>query len=1277
MLTQLLLTLCTIATPLRDDTEHFEAKIRPALIEHCGSCHGERRQRSGLRLDGPSGLRTGGDRGPALVPGDPEASLLIRAIRYDDEELQMPPSGRLDAATIALLEDWVRSGAAMPGTSIEPGDLPQPTQDFTQSDHWAFQPLRSPSLPPIERSDWPRDPIDDFILARLEEQGLAPTDDADARTWLRRVTFDLTGLPPSPGELAAFLSDDPSARAERAVDRLLAAPQFGEQWGRHWLDVVAYAESRGHEFDYTIANAFQYRDYVVRAFNADVPYDDFVVEHLAGDLLERPRVHPEDGFDESVLGTGMWQLGEAVHSPVDIRGDQTERLAARVDVFGKAFLGLTVACARCHDHKFDPISARDYYALCGYLLSSRPRQVRFDSERHNLELANELESLGEANEARLRRWLSRELRPEVDRLETWLEAASTVLETEPLARAKDIVFEDFEADGFTRWTSDGEAFGQAPLKRAQLASYQGDVGAIGDGLVNSHNVVNAEGVAHSDHFRGRLTSQPFVIERKYVHFLIGGGNHVGQTAVQLLVDGQVVRETPGPAANRMRPHSFDVGELAGREARLVLVDEWSEGWGNLGVDHIVFSDRSAVAVFGGDDPSARLEERRAVIDAIAKEGALDREVLTRWTAAMIEAERDEWHLLRPWLFGRHGDRDGWRRTARAWQQRALEALGALDTSLVRADGARPEDWILDGPTLSWVRPGTLRIGEVSSPIVGIRTRGGVEADPIWSVLEIDPVSESDPTQINWRQDGRTVQTKTFRLEHGRLFYRVRGSGKSVAIIDGYRTVNGPLHHEILLSWSGAADQEQWIEQDLRDYVGERVWLEISPIEKDSRLVPFGVSAIVESDDRPFETSAPGALLFEQLDPRRLPEPQELTEAYRTVLSGALDRLVTGRLSLAARSAEESRWLDWIIGIQEVPPASAPELAGFFEARSELIEGIRRRSRLAPALLDGSGVDELFLPRGSHRSAQEPVPRRLLTILGGARSAPPRNGSGRLELARRLVDPESNPLVARVIVNRAWHHLFGRGLVASVDNFGLLGEAPTHPELLDHLATRLVSEGWSLKRLIRAIVLSRTYGLSSVASGEARSQDPTNRLWQHAMVRRLSGEQIRDAVLAISGSLDRTMGGPSVPVHLTPFMEGRGRPGSGPLDGNGRRSLYLSVRRNFLSPFFLAFDFPVPMTTVGRRSVSNVPAQALAMLNDPFVLAATQEWSRRVLAEHDRDEDRLAAMFLTALCREPSPEEATRLLEFVSERSRAAIDPVEIWTDVGHVLLNTKELLFLR
>ncbi len=335
-----------------------------------------------------------------------------------------------------------------------------------------------------------------------------------------------------------------------------------------------------------------------------------------------------------------------------------------------------------------------------------------------------------------------------------------------------------------------------------------------------------------------------------------------------------------------------------------------------------------------------------------------------------------------------------------------------------------------------------------------------------------------------------------------------------------------------------------------------------------------------------------------------------------------------------------------------------------------------------ALADGTGENDHVLIRGNPKKAGEEVSRRFLEVFHGAEMQAAEAGSGRLELAQSLTGSAA-PLVARVIVNRLWHHHFGRGIVASTDDFGKMGEPPTHPELLDYLARELIRSGWSIKR--HAAAVGHVGRVSPVEPGELirdrKPSIPRIGCCTGARVTRLEGEAIRDSILAVSGRLDERLEGPSVPVHLDDFMTGRGRPGaSGPLDGGGRRSIYLEVRRNFLNPMFLAFDFPIPATAAGRRGTSNVPAQALTLLNDPFVAQQSRLWAKGVLAARgDEAEDaRLDRLYETAFARQPTAAERALDKQFLQQsRRNPATTDEQAWTDLCHVLLNVKEFLYVK
>ncbi|HMP01528.1 MAG TPA: PSD1 and planctomycete cytochrome C domain-containing protein [Gemmatales bacterium] len=355
----------------------FEAKIRPVLVASCYKCHAADapKVRGGLLLDSRAGLLQGGDSGPAIVPGQPERSLLIQALRYKEEDLRMPPprsGGKLSDAVIRDFEQWVRSGAPDPRGGAAPVVKKEPSVDPRL--WWAFQPIQKVTVPRTT-SGWARTEIDHFIQAELEKKQLVPVADADPLVLLRRVTFDLTGLPPTPAEAKQFLADwqaasDPQAVYAAVVDRLLASPRFGERWGRHWLDVARYAESSGKDVNIAYPHAWRYRDYVIQSLNDDVPFDRFVREQIAGDLLP---ARPDEQRARNLIATGFLAVGARSLNEMNARQLAVDQADEQIDTVTQAFLGITVACARCHDHKFDPISQRDYTALAGVFLSTETR----------------------------------------------------------------------------------------------------------------------------------------------------------------------------------------------------------------------------------------------------------------------------------------------------------------------------------------------------------------------------------------------------------------------------------------------------------------------------------------------------------------------------------------------------------------------------------------------------------------------------------------------------------------------------------------------------------------------------------------------------------------------------------------------------------------------------------------------------------------------------------------------------------------------------------------
>ena len=1244
------------------DLEFFESKVRPILVTHCYDCHGPEAdpREGGLLATSRKALLKGGDTGPAIKPGDPEGSLLLQVLTYDGEIL-MPPDSKLEQGQIDIIADWIKRGAPWPTKddhaviATDEFDL-----DARKNEHWCWQPIRRPPLPEVERSDWILDPLDRFVLARIEQAQLDPADPASKTTWIRRVSFDLTGLPPTPEEIQNFLADDTADAHERVVDRLLDSPHFGERWARHWMDLVRYAETCGHEFDYPIPGAHQYRDYLIRAFNADVSYDQLVREHLAGDLLTSPRLHPDSGLNESIIGTGFWFLGEATHAPVDVKGDEAGRIDNQIDVMSKTFLGITLACARCHDHKFDAISTKDYYAISGFLQSSRRQEALLDPHRRIAEGREQIRQIqakipqtleasqGEPAEKRLARW-SREIAGAVEVLKKIDRPDTDPRSSIKLEASVDRLLADFESGTYKEWITTGTAFGSRPQDQETLAEYQGDVAASGRFFVNSHSRIPADG-GPSDDAKGTLTGPSFKIDRRFLHFLVGGGNQDGKTCVQLLIDGEPVLSQPGFNDNRMRPVVHDLSEWVGETAQFRLVDDATGGWGNIGADFFVLSH------------SRHLGMPRALIREVALRHSVSADRIESWVLAVKDAAANDFsHPAQPLAALAHSEEiadEAWQSQQQAYKRHvekgATEKQGGvfLETSQDEALA----DWFFTGQAFPQASPSQ---GNWSA------TRDG------WRFASGDHVnSERYGSRLNG-----VLRSPTFTIESDRIWYRLKSRDVNVRlIIDGF-TMN--IYNALLFSQCSknfkTDGQWQWVEQsgDIGRYQGHRAHLEII----DHNNEGFEISEI-RFGDRPATPPPHEGVAKVWLESKDF---KTLCSSYAAELHAAWTRCLDG-----SANGDESQWVNWALArdLIEISSEAESKLTPLAEACQKLDREIPAPIRVQ-AIAEGPGENEQIFIRGNHRLLGEIAPRQMLTALQAEPWPENFAGSGRLRLANEIVAPQ-NPLASRVMVNRLWHHLFGRGLVPSVDNFGVLGQEPTHPELLDYLASEIMEDGWSIKRMIKRLVMSQTYRLSSQGIPESDAQDPENLLWHRADVRRIQGEAIRDAMLQVSGRLDTTLYGPSVPIHLTEYLSGRGRPRNGPRDGNRRRSLYLEVRRNFLQPMMISFDTPIPFSTVGRRNTSNVPAQALILMNDPFVYEEAKRFAERLLAETENTESRVQRLYWLSFGRAPDAQEVTNAISFLESQgaelglaTEKAAQDIRVWHDLCHVIWNVKEFTYLN
>lgn len=762
----------------------FESKVRPVLVRHCYECHSaaEGTAEGELRLDSRTAIRRGGSRGPAVVPGRPHASILITAVSHSDPDLKMPPKSRLPEAVIANLRKWIEMGAPDPRTN-DVSEANAAWQGLKAArDHWAYQAPVATTSPAVNNDRWPRDEVDRFILATLEANGMSPTPDASPDTLLRRLHFDLVGLPPSLAARTQFLAacDERGidAAVEAAVDELLRSPQFGERWGRHWLDVARFAESSGGESNISFPHAWRYRDYVIDAVNADVPYDRFLTEQIAGDLLpydsnaERARLLVATGF----LAVGTKNMGE--NNEAQFEADLVDE---QIDSLTRAVMSSSVACARCHHHKFDPFSMQDYYALAGIFRSTK---TFFGTHT----------------------------------------SPANIRSGDPL-----------------------------PLPR---------------------------------------------------------------------VEGQQIFHPS------LKPKRFE--DLKAKFAELEA--EWAE------------IEAARRALFAGKKPDKTFTLRE-VLANIWRRGPIE---------GQLESVDDQGHAL-------------------------PLAMGVLD-----------RDKIVDAPLLAR--------GEIGRP------------------------------------------------------------GKVV--------------------------------------------------------------------------------------PRAFPQSINVNA-------------------------------------------------------------------------------ELSMPSGQ---------------------------SGRLELAAWLTNAR-HPLTSRVFVNRVWSHLFGTGLVSTVDDFGTTGTAPSHPELLDTLAVDFVKDGWSLKRLVRRLILSRTWRQASAFDVEAFQRDPENRLRWRMPKRRLEAEAIRDAMLSVSGALDVSRPAGSLVARVIgdrPIsLIGLDKKLPTDLDGSTYRSVYLPVIRERLPDALELFDFAEPSLVTGHRDETNVPVQALYLMNSSFVQTRADGLAAR-LASESNNEDRIRRAFWLCFSREPDQADMERGLAFLEQ-----------------------------
>ena len=1057
-----LLILCRIAVPVfgvnPERYEFFESKIRPVLAESCYDCHNSvNKKKAGLALDYRDALLAGSENGSVIEPGNPEDSPLIWAIRHEDTE--MPAEGpKLSDAVIKDFENWIAMGAP------DPRDK-KPTQlDLDNAvswetllekrrQWWSFQPLERVRPPRVEDTEWNQSPIDRFILAAFDEKGLTPQAKAEPGTLVRRLHLILTGLPPSAETVKRFVDDPSESAYQQIVDDLLASDAFGERWGRHWMDWYRYADSHGSEGDPDLPYASAYRDYIIRALNDDVPYDQLIREHIAGDLLRKPRLNEQFGINESAIGPAHFRMIPHGFGVTDAYQEQIVNTDNQIDVISKAMLGVTVSCARCHNHKFDPISQADFYRLYGVMISNRPGTRNIDTlEKQNLN-KRDLEKI----KRRIRSSMA----------DYWMDNLDEAMEN--------LAAFDFQV-------TEEEAALIADLKK------------------------------RANRRKKTLPEDPTALERLY-----------------------------------LKQELQQVGEYH----PLAPLAFWAE--------------------------------------------KSDQELTEAWNQQLAN-----------------------------YQQELLEVEAAKRDATYYAD-------LRDQKTLdSWYGEGNGLAPKVSPAGVfavateGVRAIAGIYPAGVYSHLLSD------------KHNGTLASP--YHTAEGDWSY-MRAIGKNGAIRMSAR--NYPLEqglHPYTLANTGFM---QWFPlQKYKFWNDDRVHYQIStaadkPVKHLEGRSWFGVTEVVGGDAEIKELGTP---LFTVLDNEpRIAGKASLLEAYRQGLEESIVAWKRGRSTDA-----QAQYLSAFVRYNLLPnridslPANLTPLIAEYRALESAIPFPTR----APALLEGDVIDQPLLVRGEYKKAAEPVRRQFLEVFD-SRPYSPRH-SGRLELAEDIISSE-NTLKSRVIVNRLWHYVFGKGIVSTTDNFGRLGKEPTHPELLDYLALDFEKQDWSIKTALRQMVLSRAFRSGSGATEASEELDPNNEYLSYFHPRRLEAESIMDSVSSMAGE-------------------------------DFQRAVYAKTKRNQLDPFLAAFNLPIPTTTNGVRDSTNVPAQALTMLNSDFTKNAAKDWARRALEERPNAsaQSLIESLYWEAYARRPSESEFAKLTSYYKsiEDTDTAVERI------AFALLNSKEFIYV-
>lgn len=1095
------LLLTGLFTRVTADEIDFETRIRPLLLQHCSDCHGPESQEGGLRLDVRSSFLSGGNTGIVVTPGTPEESELIRRVTSTNEDLRMPPEGpRLSAEQIQLLQRWIKAGAIWPESDYDRNAVRD-----SRLEHWSFQPVQRPQVPHIP-SHPQATPIDAFILQKLQLAGLTMSPPADKATLLRRATLILNGLLPTPEERAAFLQNETDSAWSEVIEHLLRRQGYGERWAQHWLDVMRYADTHGFEVNTPRETAWPYRDYVIRAFNDDLPYDEFLRDQLVGDL------RGEDAATGFLVCAPVLLPGQIGKDEESIRLARQDALNEMITGTGNAILGLSIGCARCHDHKFDPLSQRDYYNF----------QAFFSGVQYGERPLNSRESRSRSDQAKALEPRIAELQQAIDRHQLTAQPGSVFVIDETDPELTEVLLPPNGPGNNPQGTAPG--YRDFPGSSSQIAN-------ISAGQYTWWNNTPGKDVLA---YRPQRSGTFSLWVSWGAH---GSGVHTRDARIIHDRDGSILTTDDQTEICQLDQY-YPSGISTGQTPQVPL---WS---GLLQSGAIDLTPQSALLVRGGETGTGITADAIVLQKLAAGTAPPDMPHLRAPVSPLLNTDRITPTNARFLRFTISETVDNNR------HQPCLDELEVFGSdsrngNLARLDGVRVTS------SGNYSETGIHQLRHVNDGLYG-NSHSWISSEFGGGWVQLEWPQEVEIERIRWSRD-RDGQFPDRLATRYSISISVDGNNWRVVADHSDRAAYGT-------PWNEAAAVRRGVQSDqqLQDVARQTDELQKLQQQRQEMLQPQMVySGVFQIPEQTF--------LLRRGDPE---QPQSET----TAVVPAIFR------DVAAASALRT------------PP------------QQQLTEDQRRR----------------------------------------------------WQLAEWLTSPE-HPLTARVMVNRIWQHHFGSGLVASPNDFGINGDSPSHPELLDWLAAEFVSHNWSIRHIQKLIMNSAVWQQQATEIPAALAIDSQNRLLWRFGSRRMEAEAIRDCMLQLTGTLNRSMGGSGFSF----FTTRGGLNGFPPVEefaADGRRRMIYSHRVRMESvPVFGAFDCPDAGQSEPMRGRSTTAIQALNLLNSGFVVQMADEMAAAVSSAHSPESvSQVDQVWLMALGRLPTQEEQTLAEQVAAENGLSAV-----------------------